>query len=96
MPARLNLPLVLERAAIGCSAVAPAERRLRGFSNGAQLYGATLSGETVGPIHDYYKHLLGHESDAATEWPTWLEYRNVPRPMADTIAYKLQSIICEM
>lgn len=86
LPARLNLPLVLERALIACSGLPPSEIGLVRFrNNGNQLYGRDARGVSFGPFEDVYEYYLGREPEART----WLEYRHVPRSAAAIIARKL-------
>jgi hypothetical protein len=91
VPARLNLPLVLERALIACSGVPPRELRLVSFENNGGVYGHDTGGDTYGPFHSHYHHYLGRANDART----WLEYRHVPHEIARSVAAKLSCRLVE-
>lgn len=91
IPARLNLPLVLERALVACSGAPPREVALTQFANnGNQTYGRDESGTTYGPFAPFYGEegrpgYLGRDSETRT----WLEYCHVPRSIAELVADKL-------
>jgi hypothetical protein len=85
VPARLNLPLVLERALIACSGVPPREVRLVSFNNNGRVYGTDPGGHVYGPFHDLYQRYIGGNNNGRT----WLQYRHVPHEIALSVAAKL-------
>lgn len=87
VPARLNLPLVLERALIACSGVPPRELRLSRaeYAYGNRMYGQDDRGHVYGPFHDHYQGYLGGNHNGRT----WLQYRHVPHEIALSVATKL-------
>jgi hypothetical protein len=86
VPARMRLPLILERALVACSgappswarlvrAPAPTERRLRG---------RTVSGAFVGDFDMNYSDFLQADSPRL-----WLQYQHVPAEVVDILKNRL-------
>lgn len=86
LPARMNLPYVLERALVAASGEGPSELRISrtATESDGSFYAMTPFGTRVGPFARSHDHLLPEG-----EQRLWLRYRWIPPELAATVADRL-------
>ena len=90
IPARLNVPLVLERALVLCSGDLPVVRRLQGRTAGdaLRLWDASSQRDYGGVSRVYHGYIMDSNAQAI-----WLGYRWVTPSVAEEVAKKLGATI---
>ena len=86
VPARMRLPLILERALVACSGAPPARARMVRDTapTESRLRGCTVGGAIVGDFDRNYSDFL------PVDFPrVWLEYRHVPADVVDILTHRL-------